>query len=1101
MMTLRDHLAAFRRAYYRNELLRGVWLALALVLFLGLSVVVLEGYFWFSVSVRGSLFYTFLTLLLFIVVKLILFPAYYLYFNTPHLSDENAARIIGRFFPHVSDRLLNALQLDASSTQGSELLRAAVARRTSELASLPFVQAVDRFRRQVALRYLGYALGLAALAFALTPTWISQGSYRLVKHNQPFQKPAPFQVAVDGLDDHYVEHSDVPLVFRLSGRELPSELTLFQRTGGEGPFYPATLQRITATEYRYTFEHVSLPTEFYLANQTWRSAGFRFEVLRQPITPGFRIRVEYPAYTGLAPDTLPRNQGDASVLVGSRLTWLFDAPSTTDTLRRWVFASARPDQRQVTQALIRETEEYYFGLTSTDGVQNQDTIRYRITAEPDRYPSLRISQPVPNETLSESNSLRLVGLAEDDFGIAKAEARFRVLGDGRTDTSVTVVLVPTVGGKEVSLESIFSLAQFSLRPGDEIELVVRVYDTDRYKGPKYTDSPPYRLPYLRRSEQLTQFNASSESAAKNLESLVDEARSVKEAIENLQRKLLDKKSLSYDDRQELQRLLNRQQELQEGIQKTEQLLQRQQQRGNSQQVLDPQSTEELEQLQDFLKQTQDPDYKEFVKELQENLERYSNRSLQNLLRQLTEQNLTQQQQLERTLELYRQWQAKQKTNEVLERIRNQRERQQQLQNQTEDARSPEEAQDLARRQEELAQEAEALKKELERLEELKSATQSPEQAALDSLQQLNDAVQQAQEESTEQLDQGKPRQSSKTQEGALQKLDQMEQRLSQMQSQQEEQQAEENYENLRSLLENLLALSFDQERLRDEISQLRFNDPAMNAKVQQQNKLRDDMQVIDDSLVALSKRVIQIKPLVLEELQAIRRSMRLSVEDLAEKQLSRAAANQHQVMTSLNTLANLMVESLTELQDQINQMRSGQGKPRPKGNPSLGQLIQQQMELNQELQEQLQRGEGQLSPEQQGQLAQEQEAIRRQLQELYQKLQNGEGKGGLQKALEEMAETEAELRAKELGAETLERQLRILNRLLDYDKSIREQEWDTQRQSDTGTTGTGTNPAQWDAQAVERARQSELLRVRRLRYAGYYQSLIDAYYNRIGPQQ
>jgi hypothetical protein len=82
-------------------------------------------------------------------------------------------------------------------------------------------------------------------------------------------------------------------------------------------------------------------------------------------------------------------------------------------------------------------------------------------------------------------------------------------------------------------------------------------------------------------------------------------------------------------------------------------------------------------------------------------------------------------------------------------------------------------------------------------------------------------------------------------------------------------QDKKNVEDLRDLIENLLMLSFDQEELRDEVKTLKIGDPLLNKKAQQQKKIREDMEMVKDSLYSLAKRSVQIEKLLTDETNRI----------------------------------------------------------------------------------------------------------------------------------------------------------------------------------------------------------------------------------------
>ena len=80
---------------------------------------------------------------------------------------------------------------------------------------------------------------------------------------------------------------------------------------------------------------------------------------------------------------------------------------------------------------------------------------------------------------------------------------------------------------------------------------------------------------------------------------------------------------------------------------------------------------------------------------------------------------------------------------------------------------------------------------------------------------------------------------------------------------------EEDLEALRALLENIITLSFDQEGLMDKFKKIDRTDPKYVQYGQEQRKLKDYAAMVEDSLYALSKRIIQIEPIVLREIRSI----------------------------------------------------------------------------------------------------------------------------------------------------------------------------------------------------------------------------------------
>ena len=104
-------LDAFIRKYYKNLLVRGVLYAVGIVLTLFLAAVLLEHFGWLSSVARAAIFWGGLAAVAAILGGLVVRPLLKMMGLGKRIDRPQAARIIGRHFPEVSDKLLNLLQL------------------------------------------------------------------------------------------------------------------------------------------------------------------------------------------------------------------------------------------------------------------------------------------------------------------------------------------------------------------------------------------------------------------------------------------------------------------------------------------------------------------------------------------------------------------------------------------------------------------------------------------------------------------------------------------------------------------------------------------------------------------------------------------------------------------------------------------------------------------------------------------------------------------------------------------------------------------------------------------------------------------------------
>ena len=150
-----NKLSAFTQKYYQNLLLRGLIVSFGLVAFALISFALLEHFGRFSMVSRSILFWTFSLLSSCILVVWVLIPILKLINLGKRLSDEEAAKIIGKHFPSVADKLLNVIQLKQQNKEGVGLLEASINQKALNLKPIPFVNAINFLENK---RYLKYAL-------------------------------------------------------------------------------------------------------------------------------------------------------------------------------------------------------------------------------------------------------------------------------------------------------------------------------------------------------------------------------------------------------------------------------------------------------------------------------------------------------------------------------------------------------------------------------------------------------------------------------------------------------------------------------------------------------------------------------------------------------------------------------------------------------------------------------------------------------------------------------------------------------------------------------------------------------------------------------
>lgn len=333
-------LDAFIRKYYLNQLVKGTLLTVGLVGVVFLLISLGENYFYFSKTARKLLFFSFLGLSAFTLIRWVLIPMLHYFQLGKLISHEQAASIIGQHFGHVEDKLLNILQLKQQLDKQPEasLLLAGIEQKTETLRPVSFPAAIDLSNNR---RYLKYALPPLALLFILlwaAPSMIKDPARRLIDNNKDFAPPAPFTFVLGDAPLKVVQYGDFELEVTTEGSAIPNEVFI------EIGEYQYRLKPIDRNLFSYTFSNVNKDTEFRLFSGRVTSESKLLDVLLKPSISSFSVSVDYPQYVG-RPDEILSNIGDLVVPQGTRLSWSFETAHTDSiSMRFWRGVGSRSDQ-------------------------------------------------------------------------------------------------------------------------------------------------------------------------------------------------------------------------------------------------------------------------------------------------------------------------------------------------------------------------------------------------------------------------------------------------------------------------------------------------------------------------------------------------------------------------------------------------------------------------------------------------------------------------------------------------------------------------------------------------------------------------------------
>ncbi len=1125
--SLIQKLDEFIRKYYKNQLVKGAIYSVGLLLLFFVSVTLVEYFGHFNTLVRTILFYSFLFSSLFVLAKYIAVPISKLYKFGKIISYQDASAIIGKHFTSVQDKLLNVLQLQSQSTTttgDSDLIVASINQKINELKPIPFSAAVDLSQNK---RYLKYALipfFLIVVILFSSPSIITDSTKRIVNHSTYFEKEAPFQFVITNKNLTAIAQEDFDLEIKLTGNEIPDNVFV-EIAGNE-----FKLEKLNIVNFKYTFKNVQRNTAFNLTADGFKSKEYELVALPNPILLNFEIALNYPKYLNKK-DEVIKNTGDLIIPAGTKVNWIFNTQNANELKLNFndtafLVQPAAQNRFIYTNKFLKD--KTYSVTTANQFLKNKDSVTYSINVIPDAYPQISVEEK--KDSVS-TKRLYFKGEIKDDYGFSKLSFNYRFITNNDsaiTDNykKITTNSSPIAFNKAVSQTYFFhywDLNSLGVNPGDQIEYYFEVWDNDGVLGNKSTrsDKKIFKAPTLKELAEKTDKN--NDKIKDDLQESISQAKDIQKQLADLQRKVAEKKTLTWEEKKKMEELLNKQKELEKKVEniKNENSLNNQQQ--NEFKQPDEQLLDKQKQLEDLFDKVMTPEMKEKYNELQKLMEKMDKDKIQEALDKMKLDNKDLMKELDRNLELFKQLEFEQKLQQNIDKLNELSKKQDELSKQSEDKKSN--ANEQKEKQDALNKEFEDLKKDMKEMEKKNSELEEPKK--LENTEQQQQEIKKEMQNSSEQLQKNEKKNASKSQKKASEKMEEMSNQLSAMQQKMGAEQAAEDIDKLRDLLENLLQLSFSQEALMADLSKTKPNDPQYYKITQKQKKLQDDSKMIEDSLLALSKRVPQIQSLVNREISAINMNMEKAVEEIKEAQTltydgknhkSEAQSRQQFAMTSINNLALMLSEALKQMQNDMKNKMPGSGscnKPGGKGQkPSMANMRQMQEQLNKQI-ERLKEGmekngnkPGQKSgamgmggsgmSQELAKLAAQQEAIRKEIQKMSDQLnKDGKGAGNMSKLAEKMEETETDLVNKLISPETMKRQQEILTRLLEHEKAEKEREMDEKRQSNEAKNENFSNPNQFLEYNRLKNKETELLKTVPPSFTPFYKTKVNEYFNNI----
>lgn len=863
--------------------------------------------------------------------------------------------------------------------------------------------------------------------------------------------------------------------------------------------------------FYHIFNNLEKSMVYFIRNVDVSTDTFSVNLIEYPLITNIKMKYIYPEYSKITPKIEDGNNGNISALKGTKIIWQANINNPVEEAFL-IFNDSLKTVPQIFQEKTIKTEFdimnngfYYVIIKDEFGNSNIDTIKYDINIIPDEYPLISIEQPGKNIDIDENMIVDLSLHIADDFSVSDLELHYKI-NDNVTDV---IKLNRFTNTQDIVFPFIWYLEEYNLLPEDVITYWGVVYDNDNVSGPKNSKSYEYKIRFPSLFEIFEEVNREQNLITDSLDHIIDKERKLTEKTEDLKRKLLKDPKMDFQQKEELKEILKQQENLQKDIHNIDKKLNEMANKLNKNNAVSQEIQQRMQKIQELVQELKDSNLLNDLKKFQEMVNQVDQQTLQQQMKDFNVNQKDLLDKLENTLKTLEKMKTSLKMDELVKKT----EEMMKIQKELENRLGKENMDKLSQKQNQLAEQMKDMENDVQEFsEQLDSDEMKKQMENLAENMKNMKLSEEMQNMSGQMKDSKQPNQQMKQQMSNMnQKLSKLNQMMSQMQMAMQSQISEKVKRMLDKAIYNLIKLTELQNQeqyIFDTYDKIMFSnkDEASELRPSILGRLADYSWLVKntiDSLNIISQTLPIMPPETLIKFGNIFSSTSELAGNLEKNKYKRISEDYKKIKNEIVIAAN----DLIELKKKINNQQSGGGGGSGNMMQQMKALSQQQMALNKLTQMLFNKlsnqGMGQnksmQDPEMQRRLADNQRRIRDKLNEMIDKYgdKNSMVKR-LRKEAKEMNEIAQQLQNGNIDRKLLERQEKILSRMLEAQKSVRERKVSKKREGKTGEDVYRDSPLNTLTKTeLQQELHKEMLEALKYDLPPEYKQMIRQYYQRL----
>ncbi len=1056
-----------------------------------------------------------------------LLVGFYIYILRPLVfgpSLESVSLQVEAKYPHLENRLIASLQLERNLHDNREnystaMIRALIAQTSSVVEGLNLKASFSNNPLKRLAKYSGSLVAVAAALALLAPGLFSSSLHVFSHPLQELEVPRTYDIFVEPGSTEILKYDPFEVTVIVKGDKLPKSAKLFWDNSEEGghwrsedlervvkPAVSADLQNALgivsdSSAFTFAFKEVKHSFRYFVRAGREESAEYAVTVVDKPRITELKLTYNYPKYTRLKPVVVDENDGNIQALKGTKveIELTTNKPIEKGSL---VFSGGSTvelecdDTRSTGSIKVASNGSYHAEVTDFSGYSNPHPIEYRVTMLEDAYPEIMMISPGGNVDLDDNMAVNLIANVSDDFGFSKLLLHFTMHLTVAEQWDQTEEIEIDRGKSEQQVSYFWDLANVGMVPGSWIEYYLEIFDNDVVSGPKSARGPTMavRLPSL--DELFATIETSREDQLEKYKESLEQQRRIGEEFRKLAQELKMERELDWERKQDLQSALDEQDKLIDGLDQLAEQFEEVNEKAIENKLMTLEMVQKIQELQKLFDEVATPEMREALKKMQEALAQMDMSQIEQALEdfEMSVEDILKN--LERAIAQLKRMQVEQIMQDMIRQAEEILKNQQDVNSLTE--RSDSEGLPKAAPEEE--QVRESLEDLKQRADELKDLL--PE-AMLDkdpNAEQFCSAPKESgaepdMENMTSSLSRRSKDDASRYGESAESKLAAMTDKMKEAQSAMSQQLSAEVLKKMRKALDDIFNLSDVQEGLLQETQGCRSESSELRGLAEQQQKLQRHAEWLDQYLFELSKESVFMQRQIDALMGQCMSDMARSTSSLSDMNGQNSVNSQLDAVFSLNQASRMIMESL-DCQKQCNSTCNNPGQSLCN---KMGQMCGKQKSLNEQTQgmcnnpnKQGLGGQGEMR-----RLAAEQSAIQKSVQQLQEEFgDQRQIQGRLENLGQEMQKVIEALEQGGADQETLYRQQKIYQRMLDFQLSLERQDYVDQRRAEQTEQILRKGPEELDATARlgSESYERSLQKFLQEGYPAEYESLIKSYF-------